>query len=486
MNPQNAHAHEDRLLDFAYGELPTPEARAMEAHLSGCARCTQALDDIRGVRATMSQLSSEPAPDAGLESLMAYAQQAARRAAAGPAPKPSRWRRWLLPVLGLASVSTFGILVLEANEHAPASPSPAQVAAKAEMAKAKDAAPAPGIAAPEPVVASAEAPAPAPPPPAEALLDEGTAKEVARADDWRNAGSGGGLDARIVREEEMKAKAGYGKGASERARAKTSRQPLSKPAPSKASKFAFGEKDAPDEESLPESAPRDAYAAPKQDSLKLGGSLSGAQAQAQAADEDDGAYDKVFAGGDAPQAVGSASVSAGPPATTTAAPTAAPASPSPSGGRADVATGALAQTESLAERRAPAPSEAPAKKAKRSEAATPAAAMPAPRAQAEPGPSVAELSSKARQAYLAGDRDLEAGLLRSALAAGPSRSERLGLLNRLCDAELSLGRQAQGTAACKQVIADDPGSSAAQAARRMLSREPATREAAPKSAEPQK
>jgi hypothetical protein len=482
MNPQNAHAHEDRLLDFAYGELPTPEARAMEAHLSGCDRCTQALDDIRGVRATMSQLSTEPAPDAGLESLMAYAQQAARRAAAGPAPRSSRWRRWLLPVLGLASVSTFGILVLEANENAPASPDMAQVAAKAEMAKAKDAVPARGVAAPEPVVA--EAPAPAPPPPAqaapsaEALLDEGAAKEVARADDWRNAGSGGGLDARIVREEEMKAKAGYGKGASERARASTSRQPLAKAAPSKPSKLAFGEKDAPDEESLPESAPRDAYAAPKQDGLKVGGASSGAQA----ADEDDGAYDKVFAGADAPQAVGSASAPAGPPATTTAA----PASPSPSGGRADVATGALAQTESQAERRAPAPSQAPAKKAKRSEYASPAAAMPAPRVQAEPGPSVAELSSQARQAYLAGDRDLEAGLLRSALAAGPSRSERLGLLNRLCDAELALGRQAQGTAACKQVIADDPGSSAAQAARRMLSREPATRESAPKSAEPQK
>ncbi|MFP2933239.1 anti-sigma factor family protein, partial [Pyxidicoccus sp. 3LG] len=74
MNPQNLHAHEDRLLDFAYGELPVSEARVVEAHLQGCARCTQALHDIRGVRVTMSQLSPmEPAPDAGLESLLAYA-----------------------------------------------------------------------------------------------------------------------------------------------------------------------------------------------------------------------------------------------------------------------------------------------------------------------------------------------------------------------------------------------------------------------------
>ena len=70
MKPQNLHAHEDRLLDFVYGELPVPEAKLVEAHLQGCARCTQALDDIRGVRATMSQLSQEPAPDAGLESLL--------------------------------------------------------------------------------------------------------------------------------------------------------------------------------------------------------------------------------------------------------------------------------------------------------------------------------------------------------------------------------------------------------------------------------
>ncbi|MFP2902855.1 hypothetical protein [Corallococcus sp. 4LFB] len=40
------------------------------------------------MRTTMAQLSSEPAPDAGLESLLAYAQQSARRAAAGPSRSP--------------------------------------------------------------------------------------------------------------------------------------------------------------------------------------------------------------------------------------------------------------------------------------------------------------------------------------------------------------------------------------------------------------
>ncbi|MFP2910595.1 hypothetical protein ACLESD_37260, partial [Pyxidicoccus sp. 3LFB2] len=72
------------------------------------------------------------------------------------------------------------------------------------------------------------------------------------------------------------------------------------------------------------------------------------------------------------------------------------------------------------------------------------------------------------------------------LAAGASGSERLGLLNRLCDAELAVGRRAQGVAACTQVLNEGPGTSAAQTARRRLSREPAASEAPGKSAQPSK
>lgn len=471
MNPQNAHAHEDRLLDFAYGELPTPEARAMEEHLSGCVRCTQALDDIRGVRATMSQLSTEPAPDAGLESLMAYAQQAARRAAAGPAPRPSRWRRWLLPVVGLASVSTFGLFVLELQTKEPALTRPdlSQVAAKAE--RAKDAAPARGALAP--MAASADAPATPPAtvaqaaPAEEAERDKSAAKEVGRAEDWSNAGSGGGLDARIVREEELKSKRPSAKGAVERPRASTSQPVVSKPAPSKLA--LLDEKAAEDEEALAEAMPRDL---PKQDAMRLGGAASAA--------DDDAAYGSGVASAPAPEAGAAYAPPAEPPAPAARGPA------SPARGREDVATGALVQSESLAERRAPAPAQAPSKKAKRAAPSGASAALPPPGVRAEPGPSVEELSRQAQEAYRAGDRALEAGLLRSAIAAGASGSERLGLLNRLCDAELILGRQAAGAAACKQVMTEAPGTSAAQAARRRLAREPSSLESAPESAEPSK
>ena len=43
-----AHQYEGKLLEFAYGELPQHEADAVDAHVRGCARCSQALSEIRG------------------------------------------------------------------------------------------------------------------------------------------------------------------------------------------------------------------------------------------------------------------------------------------------------------------------------------------------------------------------------------------------------------------------------------------------------
>lgn len=116
MNP-TLHSHEDKLLELAYGELPAAEARAVEAHVAGCARCSGALADIRGVRQTMSQLQPVPAPDAGLESLLAYANQTARRIQAGPAPRASSWRKWLAPVAGLAALSVLVVVARDVQPH---------------------------------------------------------------------------------------------------------------------------------------------------------------------------------------------------------------------------------------------------------------------------------------------------------------------------------------------------------------------------------
>jgi Putative zinc-finger len=146
-----AHQYEDKLLEFAYGELAPHEADAVDAHVRGCARCADALGEIRAVRSTMSALPIEPAPEAGLESLMAYATQAAERNAKAAAP-PSIWKRFLTPLVSIMALATVGVIAFRANQEFDTSPasaaadrSLAEVAQQKE--KSKESAPAPVVAA---------------------------------------------------------------------------------------------------------------------------------------------------------------------------------------------------------------------------------------------------------------------------------------------------------------------------------------------------
>ncbi|GEN09305.1 Putative zinc-finger [Myxococcus fulvus] len=455
MKPQNLHAHEDRLLDFAYGELSTTEAQAVESHLQGCVRCTQALDDIRGVRVTMSQLSEEPAPDAGLESLLAYAQQSARRAAAGPEPKPSRWRRWFLPVVGLASVGTLGIVSFMAVSPELTRPNLRQVEAQVKKAEptSVDASPPPTAGmAPAPAAAAAAYADSAPVVDGEAGLaeaqlmqetrernefGEGQNQVARRAEDWDQNGSGGGIGSVSPRE----ASRSKSKGA-------PSLPVTSKPAPKAL------EKRAPASDEL--EAPQGKVA--RREPLRLGGS-STAKKESRADLDDESSAGVAWEEAEGAPAMESAAEPL---------PQAVVAQPPPAPPKDDSAI-----ERSLASRAAPAPTK-PQEEALVMPPKSPKAASAAPEAAKEDkarGPSVRELSLKAEAAFREGDRAREAGLLSLALNAGASGTERMGLLNRLCDAELALGRRREGLAACRQVIQESPGSSAAQAARRRLSRE---------------
>ncbi len=111
------HQYEDKLLDFAYGELPAPEASAVESHLKTCPRCTQALDQIRGVRTTMSALPQEPAPTQGLESLLAYAEQAAARNAAAPSAAVPWWRRVIAPLAGAMALTLVAVVAVKTQKE---------------------------------------------------------------------------------------------------------------------------------------------------------------------------------------------------------------------------------------------------------------------------------------------------------------------------------------------------------------------------------
>ncbi|MER2565804.1 MAG: zf-HC2 domain-containing protein [Myxococcaceae bacterium] len=112
------HQYEDKLLDYAYGELPAHEASAVDAHVRTCAKCSQALEQIKGVRSVFAPLPMVAAPDAGLESLLAYADQHARRA---KTEKQAPWRRWIFAFSSAAALLVVGVVAVRASKESPQS-----------------------------------------------------------------------------------------------------------------------------------------------------------------------------------------------------------------------------------------------------------------------------------------------------------------------------------------------------------------------------
>lgn len=167
------HQDEDRLLELAYGELPAHEASAVEAHVRGCPRCAASLEQIRSVRATMKQLAPVPAPDAGLESLLAYAEQTAKRNAAGPKAQVPWWRRVVAPLAGVTALGLVGVVAWK-NQQLAEEASPAKVAAEKTRERQETASSIDNSLSPV-----AEDQAAAPPPPVAAAPKEGQGYEQA-------------------------------------------------------------------------------------------------------------------------------------------------------------------------------------------------------------------------------------------------------------------------------------------------------------------
>jgi hypothetical protein len=448
MKSQGIHAHEDRLLDFAYGELPPTEAEVVERHVRGCSRCSETLDDIRGVRVTMSRLPLQSAPDTGLESLMAYAQQAARRNAAGPEPTPRWWRRFLAPVMGLAAMSVFGIVVHQVNREVDLTPSLQKEAAQPVSSRQeKRDVPAPATAAPAPTPA-----APAVSPTAgllHAQLDEEHHAEKEREQavqkrapskkspgytqrmDWSNAGSAGGFPDKkgVSFDEDVSGLAELGtkdavKSKRGAASASGGRTALSTAQPSEPVR---NEAPADDVEAAPAAEASGPPSAPKESKVA----------------EYDAATQRS-------RIVGSAS-----------RPSAAVASRDYAQQAPERSQAAMAPPPPP-----PAQAQAPEAMASKAEVAQQVRAKPA-----APRPSPAELLRRAEEASGSGDRAEEAELLRSALAAGAQGAQRLEALSRLCEVESALGRRQSAIEVCKRVMSEAPGSSEARLARRRLERE---------------
>jgi len=143
------HPQDDRLLELAYGELQGADERALRQHVDDCPRCRSVLDGIAEVRSAVRRVPPEPAPERGLESLLAYGELAAARARA-----QRRNVRWL----GLVTLATAALLVfvllpqhrapgaasevarveLPAKLNAPAPPAPVQADRAAEPTAAAE------------------------------------------------------------------------------------------------------------------------------------------------------------------------------------------------------------------------------------------------------------------------------------------------------------------------------------------------------------
>ena len=121
-----AHPEDDRLLELAYGEMPASEAKTLRQHVDGCARCRGVLDGYAEVRSAFRSVPAEPAPERGLDSLLAYGEKAAARA---------RSRRVGLRILGLLSAAAALTVVWLVG---PASHREADGLARAPEAKSGD------------------------------------------------------------------------------------------------------------------------------------------------------------------------------------------------------------------------------------------------------------------------------------------------------------------------------------------------------------
>lgn len=452
MKTQSAHAHEDRLLDFAYEELPPSEARLMEQHLQGCSRCTEALASIRGVRTSMARLAPEPAPEAGLDSLLAYAQQSARRSAAGPEPKASGWRRLLAPALSLAAVSVLGVVVLQVNRQVDLSPAlhKGTVQQPAHDYKAES------VSAPTPPNAVARLPPPPPPtaaaPPAETTAtppaepeslsqpvqvareskqavgasahsaSRSSLRDEARAD-WSNVGatgSGGGFPTKKYSQDlhESLGDDAYAvsKPAPKMAKSKGAMAPA-KSAMAGVSSFDERQQAAPSEAALDDE--KAAPGGPAQDGLGAVASASGGASKDKA---------------EAPRAAAAEEAPANPPMAS-AAPAPMPASRASSLYREEKKADSAQASGSMSARRSP---------------------------------SVGELLQQADIAHREGDSEQEVAFLRAALTAGIQGTQRVDVFSRLCEAESVLGHRSNAVVFCKQVVTLAPGSQQARGAQRLL------------------
>ncbi len=430
------HQFEDKLLEFAYGELPAPEASAVDSHVRGCARCSASLAEIKGVRSTFQALPMEAAPDAGLESLLAYAEQTARRNAAGPGVAPAWWRRWVAPLAGVAALALVGIVALRAQDEGSVKRSLAEEGLQAKAPPSERATP-PSASAPEV--------------PAAPVLEQKEQQDPATLD-----ALGKNDEAQIKQEKVLRREAakGAGGGLSDGFFAEGKTNPKKKSAPSKPAPAAdnFGDDQAPMRDDYSNVAQRGANTRATLTPPKV----AAGEASGPPSDEKAG---KKAERKDAPEPKPAVVAAAQPP------PAAAPpqqqslglglstggtpggrsgsGSLSPSTYRQREEEDRAYEAESLADKKRLDADQEFETRRKASALET--------------------LLTQARSASNAGDRQGEIKLCKAVLAGGATGSSRLEALHRLCTSLEALGQEAAADPFCDAMVSEFPTSAYAKA-----------------------
>jgi hypothetical protein len=105
---------EEKLLEYAYGELSPADHSAVETHLRACIKCAAALSRMTQVRSLMKAIPQVPAPEAGLASLLAYAEQSAARAREDKPAKRPFLARYVMGLGSAAALVTVGVVAWRA------------------------------------------------------------------------------------------------------------------------------------------------------------------------------------------------------------------------------------------------------------------------------------------------------------------------------------------------------------------------------------
>ncbi len=105
-------AYADRLIEFAWDDLPAVNAREVELHAASCHACRAELASIRALRRTVERLAVETPPEGGEHILSAAAREVTGGEDVPEEPLRARWRFPALPTWAVRTLALVAALLV--------------------------------------------------------------------------------------------------------------------------------------------------------------------------------------------------------------------------------------------------------------------------------------------------------------------------------------------------------------------------------------